>query len=119
MSRMPKRASNLLAMLLVTVIATVPLIGQGTSPMPAVHERPAGCHRHSTTPVPQPVSYRCCQRGHDSAILQVSFTSQPDSADLTSHLELSDALIPYPRHQSLRSLATSSADPPNITPLRV
>ena len=29
--------------------------------MAALHERPAGCHQHGSVPLPQPVSYRCCQ----------------------------------------------------------
>jgi hypothetical protein len=116
---MPKRASNLLTMSLLTVMATTSLAGHGTSSMLAVHERPAACHQHGTAPVPQPVSYRCCQNGHDSAVLQVSFTSQPDSADMTSPVELSEALVPEATHQNLRYLATSSADPPNAAPLRI
>ena len=119
MFRMTKRTSTLLAMLLLTVMATVALIGQGSSLMPAVHERPAGCHQHGSAPAPQPVSYRCCQSGHDYAILQVSFTLQPDSADLTSHVELSEDPIPNTTHQSFRGPATSSTDPPDTTPLRV
>jgi hypothetical protein len=117
--RMSKHTSNSLVMLLLAVIATVPLIGQGTSLMPAVHERPADCHQHGTAPVPQPVSYRCCQSGHDSAILQNSSASQPEPADLTSPVELSEVLIPNIAHQSLRHPVTLSADPPDITPLRV
>ena len=119
MFKMPKHASNLLTMLLLTVMATTSLTGQGTSPMLAAHEGPAGCHQHGPARVPQPVSYRCCQSGHDSAILQASFTSQPDSADLISHVELSQDLIPNAAHQTLRILAFSSADPPDTTPLRV
>ena len=35
--------------------------------------RPAACHQHEgALPSPQPVSYRCCQSGHDSAIVQSS-----------------------------------------------
>ena len=119
MFRMSKHTSISLVILLVAVIATVPLIGQGTSLMPAAHERPAGCHQHGTAPVPQPVSYRCCQSGHDSAMLQISPASQPEPADLTSPVELCEVLIPNIAHQSLRHSVTLSADPPDITPLRV
>jgi hypothetical protein len=116
---MPKRASNLLVVLLAAVVATASPFGQEASPMPAVHEQPAGCHQHGTAPSPQPVSYRCCQSGHDSAILQISFTSQLDTADLTSPIELIEVMTPDITHPSIRHLANSSADPPGITPLRV
>ena len=119
MSQTPKRVSNLLTVLLVSLIATAPLFGQGESAMPVMHERPAGCHQHGSAPVPPPVSYRCCQSGHDSAILQSSFTSQSDTADLTSPVELGEFLIPGIIHHSLRHLAPSSAGPPAVTPLRL
>jgi hypothetical protein len=116
---MPKQVSILLVMLLVSLIATAPLVGQVTSAMPITPERPASCHQHGTSPAPQPVSYRCCQSGHDSAMLQVSFISQPQLSDLTSHFELSEILISSLTRQSLRDVTPSSADPPNTTPLRV
>jgi hypothetical protein len=116
---MPKQTSLLLVMLLVSLIAPAPIVGQVTSAMPIAHERPAGCHQHGTSPAPQPVSYRCCQSGHDSAILQVSFISQPQLSDLTSHFELSEVLISSVTRQSLRDVTPSSADPPNTIPLRV
>jgi hypothetical protein len=117
MFRMPKHASNLLAVLLVSLIATAALLGQGASTMPVVHERLGGCHPHGSA-VPPPVSYRCCESGHDSALLQISFTSQPD-ADLAAAIEVSKATIPDITHQALCHLATSSADPPAIAPLRI
>jgi hypothetical protein len=117
---MPKQTSILLVMLLVSLRAAAPLVGQVTSAMPIAHERPAGCHQHGTSPAPQPVSYRCCQSGHDSAILQVSLISQSQLSDLASHFELSEVLISSVTRQSFRGDVTpSSADPPVTTPLRV
>lgn len=119
MFKMSKRVSNWSAMLLVALMATFQLLGQADSSVSPVHGQPAACQQHGTAPVPHPVSYRCCQSGHDSAILQAPFTSQPDAAVLTLHVELFGVLVPSVTHQSLRHLATSSADPPDITPLRV
>ena len=117
---MPKQTSILLVMLLVSLRAAAPLVDQVTSAMPIAHERPAGCHQHGTSPAPQPVSYRCCQSGHDSAILQVSLISQSQLSDLASHFELSEVLISSVTRQSFRGDVTpSSADPPVTTPLRV
>jgi hypothetical protein len=118
-ARMIKLGSNLLAVVLVTVMATVSVAGQGAPLMVAAHPRPAGCHQHGTAPVPQPVSYHCCQSGHDSAILQISLTSQLDSAGVTAVGHSLHIQVPDFTHQSLRTLATSSADPPDITPLRI
>jgi len=118
-ARMVKLGSNLLAVVLVTMMATVSVAGQDASLMVAAHQRPAGCHQHGTAPVPQPVSYRCCQNGHDPAILQISLTSQLDCAGVTAAGHSLHIQVPDFTHQSLRSLATSSADPPGITPLRI
>ena len=114
---MKKSASTLLLLLLVTAIVAAPLAGQDTL-MQASHEQPAGCHRHGAVPVPQPVNYRCCQAGHDIAILQFSFSSQPDFTDLAPQVEQASILVLNILHKALHN-APSSADPPGIAPLRV
>ena len=88
--------------------------------MTAAQAPPAGCHPHGQAPVSQPVSYRCCQSGHDSALLQTSLAVQPDSVGLTARYPV-HFLLPmlHDQGQNPRNLAPSSADPPNITPLRV
>jgi hypothetical protein len=88
--------------------------------MTAAQAPPAGCHQHGPAPVSQPVSYRCCQGGHDSALLQISLAVQPDSVGLTARYPV-HFLLPmlHDQGQNPRNLAPSSADPPNITPLRV
>jgi len=110
--------SNLLAVVLLAAVATVSAAREGAFQMVASHARPAGCHQHDTAPVPQPVSYRCCQSGHDSAILQISFTSELASALIAVGHSIH---VPVPTFAQPRfpSLATSSADPPDINPLRV
>jgi hypothetical protein len=118
--RMQKRGSRLLAMLLLAVTPVLSPAAQGITPVMVMHERPAGCHQHSRqAPIPQPVSYRCCEAGHDFAILQSSIVSQLDSADLTSPVELSQASNTFASPPSLSNLAVSSASPPDIVPLRV
>jgi hypothetical protein len=110
---------NWLAVLLLAAMIAIPLAGQDGSLMmePA---RPAACHQHDGgAPASQPVSYRCCQSGHDSAILQDSPTSQLDSADLGTPFEWTDIFAPPSKVQIVRQVATSSADPPNLTPLRI
>ena len=104
-------------LLLVTAIVTVPLFGQET-PMPVLHERPAACHQHGSVPLPQPVSYRCCQAGHDFAILQVSVSSQPDLTEPVSYVRVAQIPVRNIFHKTL-PIAASSADPPDIAPLRI
>jgi hypothetical protein len=116
---MNRLSSNLLAAVLLATIATVSVAGQDVSLMVAAQARPAGCHQHGTAPVPQPVSYRCCQSGHDFAILQVSLSSHLDSACVAVFGPLLDTPAPIFTLQSLPGVATSSADPPDIAPLRV
>ncbi len=82
--------------------------------------RPAACHQHEgALPLPQPVSYRCCQSGHDSAIVQSSPASQLDSVDLATPVERTQIFAPSSAAQIVRQLSTSSADPPDLTPLRI
>jgi hypothetical protein len=117
---MTKPCSSLVAVLLLTVIATVSLAGQESSLMAATPVRPAGCHQHGATPpVSAPVSYRCCQVGHNSAILQSSLTSQPSLVDVVSISDTTPAAIVFATPTCLRGLTVSSPDPPHTIPLRV
>ena len=116
---MTTRGSNLLAILLLLLTGAVSLTGQDMSSMSAATERSSGCHQHGGAPDPRPVSYRCCQSGHDSAILQAPITSQIDSASVAQASEPSSIGQLVPIHFRLFSLAFSSTDPPGNTPLRV
>ena len=116
---MPTSSPNWLAILLLAVMIVVPLAGQDVSAMMAP-ARPAACHQHEgALPAPQPVSYRCCQSGHDSAILQSAPASQLDSADLSAPVERTGIFAPPSTVQIVRQVATSSADPPSLTALRI
>jgi hypothetical protein len=110
--------SNWLAVLFLAMTVAVSLTGKVMSPMIGVAERPAGCHQHGAVPAPHPVSYRCCQSGHHSTILQIPLTAQLDSADLPSPVEVGPVPATHLRPR-LHSLAVSSSDPPLNLPLRV
>jgi hypothetical protein len=118
--QMTKLGSSLLSAVLLSALVTLPTTRPDASLMIAMQAPPAGCHQHGPAPVSQPVSYRCCQSGHDSALLPISFAAQLDSGDLTDGHPIR---IPVPsfhdRGHSRHNLATSSSDPPNTTPLRV
>jgi hypothetical protein len=115
-----KRNSSWLTIFLLIVIVTVPVVGQDPLLMVPIHSRPAGCHQHGNpAPRPQPVSYRCCQSGHDSAILQSSAASQLDSFGLTVPAARGQIFVPASRVRSHGDVGPSSTDPPDLTPLRV
>jgi hypothetical protein len=117
---MRKLGSKILATLLVTVTAVVSLAGQQSTLMVAVAAQPAGCHQHGAKPpASTPVSYRCCQTGHDSAMPQNSFVTQLSLFRLVSTGASSNAPIAMPIQGSLKSLMISSPDPPHTIPLRV
>ena len=111
--------SKMLLFLLLAAVITAPLAAQGLRPDDPSHERPAGCHEDAgKVPAPGPASHRCCQGGHDLAILQQSST-------LSSPLQLS-AQVDFMPHSvaaaepgDFLNLVIVSGDPPILSPLRV
>src|SRR5882757_7423820 len=79
---MANRNPTIVAGLLLAVMFTVTPAGQDTSAMVTPVAPSAACHQHhGKAPVPRPASYRCCQVGHDAALLQSSPSAQPHSLD--------------------------------------
>ena len=114
---MHKFSSKVLTVLLLTAMATVPVVGQEGPLMMVVAAPLAGCHQHGAKPLaPAPVSYRCCQSGHDSAILQTLFTPQLSGFSTGVSIPVP---IPVATQRCLHSLMISSSDPPRTIPLRV
>ena len=117
MVKMHKFSSKVLAVLLLTAMATVPVAGQEGPFMMVVAARPAGCHQHGAKPpASAPVSYRCCQSGHDSAILQTLLT--PRLSGFSTGVSI-PVPIPVATQRCLHRLMISSSDPPDTIPLRV
>jgi hypothetical protein len=118
-TRVLKSSPTWLAILLLAVTIVVPLAGQDASVMTAT-ARPAACHQHDgAPPSPQPVSYRCCRSGHDSAILQSTFWSQLDSSDQPASVERTRIFTLPSTLPIVRQVSASSADPPGLTALRI
>jgi hypothetical protein len=116
MIEMHKFSYKVLAVLLLAAMATVVVAGQ-EGPLMVVAARPAGCHQHGAKPpVSAPVSYRCCQSGHDSAILQTLLTPQLSGFSTSVSIPVP---IPVATQRCLHSLMISSSDPPDTIPLRV
>jgi hypothetical protein len=115
---MGKRCSQLLAIFLLIGVATVSSAGQPATMTSAVAVPPAGCHQHGAKPPASvPVSYRCCQGGHDSAILQTFTTDAP--AHMVSVGDSTPASVTSSPQICFESLMISSPDPPHNAPLRV
>jgi hypothetical protein len=86
-----------------------------------VHERPASCHEDARKiPAPEPISHRCCQIGHQPAILHASSS---DSQELPLRI------LPAPDHvdpelniaalESFPNPLIPTGDPPTLAPLRI
>jgi hypothetical protein len=117
---MSNQNSKLMAILLFALIVAVSMAGQEVSPMMAAPVHPGGCHQHGAKPpASAPVSYRCCQQGHESAMPQSSFASQLSQSRLVSSVSSLNPPIAAPRQGSLQVLTVSSPDPPHLVPLRV
>jgi len=115
---MEKRASSVLAVLLVLGLATVLLPWQETGTMHAGTVPAGGCQQQgATSPAPTP-SYRCCQVGHNSALLQIAANPRPPLVVGVAVHRLPAALVISTRNDS-DSAAVSSPDPPRTIPLRV
>jgi hypothetical protein len=85
-----------------------------------VHERPASCHEDARKiPSPGPISHRCCQTGHQPAMLHASPTGSRrlllcvlparDYGEPTVDMAL----------ESFPNALISTGDPPTLAPLRI
>lgn len=112
-----KPFSKSLALLLLAIAWVGSLSAPQFPVMARPHQQAAGCHEHGRkAPAPEPVSYSCCQAGHDSAILQASFTLQPGV------LQVSPRVV-FPERALAATLSNSQltlfGDPPGTTRLRI
>ncbi len=114
--------SNWLNLVLLVLTVAGPAVGQDASLMIEKEKQaqPAACHQHGRRiPTPQPVTYRCCQSGHDSAILQNLPAWQLDFFDFAVSAERRHIVVPSSRMSKHGDASPSSADPPDVTPLRI
>jgi hypothetical protein len=98
----------------------------GSGASGALGERPAGCHAHKSlpdsplpqSPLPAPVSYKCCLTGHDAVVLPASISPQPPAQCTPVPPQIESLLAGY----FLGGLEVSivpSPQPPGTTPLRI
>jgi len=90
-----------------------------------------GCHAHGGKGLPDsqphsrfphtqpraPVSYQCCLTGHDAAVVQPSHYAPPSHQWIRVTLQIVPALAECSYSSEVSKVL--SADPPNITPLRI
>jgi hypothetical protein len=134
-----KFGSKIVGLLLITALLMATLATRSLAlaaavadhaPSAAVDERPAGCHAHGgqslplsslpRSPLPAPVSYKCCLTGHDAAVAPASTSPQPPAqcqyAQVT--LQIESAVTTY-FFGGLEVSMVPSAEPPGTTPLRI
>ena len=103
------------AVLVIVLLMTAPAVFS----MPSSHQAPAGCHEHARhAPSPEPVSYQCCQTGHNAAVL----TNAPNPRPLffvSESLASEAVLFSVIGHDGFYKVVASSCSPPGSTPLRV
>src|SRR5580704_19674558 len=108
-------AITLLAGLVATVLASSVLPAPASALSP-----PAGCHRHSgKVPAPAPVSYRCCQTGHGSILLQESPVFRPLVFCGSLLLNSSSFAFVTTSSASVRYQIIPSSSPPSNIPQRI
>jgi hypothetical protein len=127
-------ASKIVRLLLVATLAATTFAstssanadGQLTSAN-APAEQAAACHEHevpishripSRPPKPESTSYQCCLTGHDAAMVRAHQLVQPPSVPtrMVAHIE---SAIGVSRLDGSQVSVAPTADPPNITPLRI
>ena len=100
------------------------------APSAAVDERLAGCHAHGgqsfpfsplpRSPLPAPMSYKCCLTGHDAAVVPASTSPQPPAQCQYTQVTLQiQSALTANLLGAVEVLMLRSADPPGTTPLRI
>jgi hypothetical protein len=110
---------KILALLVLTGVASAVVMPQMIVPSRMAHEQPAGCHEHSQKSAPlKPVNYQCCQTGNYSAILQAS-SDMGLPLIATAHLLQVPIMLPTFGTTDLAPVSISSGGPPLSTSLRI
>ena len=109
---------KVLALLLLAVV-TAALSGATPIPQPGPGH-PAGCHGHGQpAPPPVPVSHKCCEAGHQAAIVQEPGNPRDSLANVARISESPRLLVAQNPAETFLSSTALSVKPPGITPLRV
>ena len=86
-----------------------------------VHERPASCHEDARKiPAPAPISHRCCQIGHQPAILHASSCdSQRLPLRILPGLDYVELTLDVAAVENFPNPLILTGDPPTLAPLRI
>jgi hypothetical protein len=101
--------------LLVTAVSPVVLAYRTAQAPP---QKPAGCHEHGQrSPAPNPVTYKCCQLGHQSAAVREAVELRSPVVQWFRGVELGAAPLLVLGCQSRPN--SSGTGSPGITSLRI
>jgi hypothetical protein len=117
-----RATSKLLVLPLLAAVMAVTLAAEIPFQAETVRETPAGCHQHNRrAPAPGPASHRCCQIGHQSAILpqDVRVARAPALLCLFRTAEFAAPPSVAGEPQSFRGLLNLSLALPVPAPLRL
>jgi hypothetical protein len=85
----------------------------------AVHQ-PAGCHEHGQkTSPPRPLTYQCCQAGHQFAAVRETIGFRDSFQTLSSVVEFAVPVLVGPSHQIRLEPWLAAFGPPGVTSLRI
>jgi hypothetical protein len=110
------RVVTILALLLISSVAANAVSAVAFATTAQGQEQPPGCHGHGPQQ-PRPVNKKCCQAGHNVAVVQVNFSVQPRSVDFET-FRVHSFYLPIVWVSS-KAVNLSSASPPGPIALRI
>jgi hypothetical protein len=113
-----RHSAKALAWLLLGAMLGVPLAAQALSFASTPAQPPAGCHEHRQSAPPAPVSYKCCQAAHRSAVLQSQHMEELSVLAVRRASEFGVVVTSAP-FESLHDLDALPTGSPGIAPLRI
>jgi hypothetical protein len=117
-----KPLSKTLAVLLLGALTAGSAATQLFPAISAPRERPTSCHEDGRkVPAPQPASHRCCQIGHQPAILQQAFSTDSGRlpARILPRMEIVEPALAMIALDIIPNLLIPTGDPPGLAPLRI
>jgi hypothetical protein len=115
-----KPRSKTLAVLLLGALTAGSAVTQLFPTIVATREQPTSCHEDGRkVPTPQPTSHRCCQIGHQPAILQPAFSTDSLPAHILPRIEIVEPALAMIALNIVPNLLIPTGDPPGLAPLRI
>jgi hypothetical protein len=82
--------------------------------------QPAGCHGHGQkVPPPEPLTYQCCQAGHQLAAVRETVDFRDSFQTLGPVIEFAVPVLARPSRQIRMESWLAAFGPPGVTSLRI